>query len=325
MARAHIVSTGMAVPERILNNYDLEKIVDTSDTWIRERTGMFERRLTDESTAASDLACAASKQALKAVEMAPEEIDAILLATISGDYVFPATACVLQQRIGAKNAMAFDLSAACSGYIYGLSVAQAYIESGRYKNVLLVGVDCLTKVVDWSDRNTCVLFGDGAGASILQPNGSAGVIDTVLGSDGGAVELLYQPCGGSRIPISEEAIRQKKHYLYLNGKEIFKYAVRAMAQSSLDVLQRARLTIEDISIVIPHQANIRILEAVAKRLGIPMEKFYLNIEKYANTSAATIPIAIHEALQDGRLQKGDIALLVSFGGGLTWGASLVQF
>ncbi len=325
MVRAHIVSTGMAVPDRILNNFDLEKLVDTSDEWIRERTGMFERRLTDEATAASDLAYEASLKAIEAAGSTVDDIDAILLATISPDYVFPATACVLQEKLGAKKAMAFDLSAACSGYIYGLSIAQAYIESGRYKNILLVGVDVLTKVVDWSDRNTCVLFGDGAGATVIQPNGEAGVLDTVLGADGAAVELLYQPCGGSRIPISEKAIQEKKHYLYLNGREIFKHAVRVMAQTSLKVLERCNLTLQDVSLIIPHQANVRILEAVASRLGVSMDLFYLNIEKYGNTSAATVPMAMHEALQDGRLKQGDIALLVSFGGGLTWGASVVKF
>ncbi len=326
--RAHIVSTGMAVPDRVVNNFDLEKIVDTSDQWIRERTGMFERRISDENTASSDLACQASKAALDNAGITPEEIDAILVATISGDYIFPATACVLQEKLGANHAMAFDLSAACSGYIYGLSIAKAYIESGMYKNLLLVGVDTLTKVVDWEDRSSCVLFGDGAGATIIQPNGisdGAGVLDAILGSDGSAAELLYQPCGGSKLPLTEERIREKKHCLYLNGREIFKHAVRVMAQTSEEILRRCGLTMDDIKLIIPHQANMRILESVAKRLGVSTERFYLNIEKYANTSGATIPIAIHEALQEGCLQKGDLALLVSFGGGLTWGSSIVKF
>jgi len=323
--RAHIVSTGMAVPERVVTNYDLEKMVDTSDQWIRERTGMFARRVSDEKTAASDLALAASRQALEGAGIEPGDLDAILVATISPDYVFPATACVLQHKLGLKQTPAFDLSAACSGYIYGLSVAQAYIESGRYKNILLVGADVLTKVVDWTDRNTCVLFGDGAGATVIQPNGTTGVLDTVIGSDGSAVELLYQPCGGSRIPISEEAIRQKKHYLYLNGREIYKYAVRAMSQAAVEVLKRCDRTIADVALIVPHQANIRIIEGVAKRLDVPLNKFYLNIEKYGNTSAATIPIALHEAIAEEKLKAGDLVLLVSFGGGLTWGASLVQF
>lgn len=325
MVRAYIVSTGMAVPDRIVTNSDLEKMVDTSDAWIRERTGMAERRLSDEHTAASDLALPASRDALRAAGLTPEDLDAVLVATISGDYVFPATACVLQHKLGAPNAMAFDLSAACTGYIYGLSVAQAYIESGRYRNILLVGVDMLTKVVDWTDRNTCVLFGDGAGATVIQPREEAGVLDTVLGSDGSAAELLYQPCGGTRIPISHEAIENKKHYLYMNGREIYKYAVREMVQCCRRVLERCGRSIGEVDLIIPHQANNRILEAVAQRLEVPMDRVFINIEKYANTSAATIPIALHEALQQGRLRKGSLTLFVSFGGGLTWGASLVQF
>lgn len=315
----------MAVPDRIVTNSDLEKMVDTSDAWIRERTGMAERRLSDEHTAASDLALPASRDALRAAGLTPEDLDAVLVATISGDYVFPATACVLQHKLGAPNAMAFDLSAACTGYIYGLSVAQAYIESGRYRNILLVGVDMLTKVVDWTDRNTCVLFGDGAGATVIQPREEAGVLDTVLGSDGSAAELLYQPCGGTRIPISHEAIENKKHYLYMNGREIYKYAVREMVQCCRRVLERCGRSIGEVDLIIPHQANNRILEAVAQRLEVPMDRVFINIEKYANTSAATIPIALHEALQQGRLRKGSLTLFVSFGGGLTWGASLVQF
>jgi len=325
VVRAYIVSTGMAVPDRIVTNSDLEKMVDTSDAWIRERTGMAERRLSDEHTAASDLALPASRDALRAAGLTPEDLDAVLVATISGDYVFPATACVLQHKLGAPNAMAFDLSAACTGYIYGLSVAQAYIESGRYRNILLVGVDMLTKVVDWTDRNTCVLFGDGAGATVIQPREEAGVLDTVLGSDGSAAELLYQPCGGTRIPISHEAIENKKHYLYMNGREIYKYAVREMVQCCRRVLERCGRSIGEVDLIIPHQANNRILEAVAQRLEVPMDRVFINIEKYANTSAATIPIALHEALQQGRLREGSLTLFVSFGGGLTWGASLVQF
>ncbi len=327
MVRAYIVSTGMAVPEKVINNFDLETMVDTTDKWIRERTGMFERHVSDENTAASDLALIASQQALDQAGMDPAELDAILLATISGDYAWPATACILQHKLGAKNAMAFDLSAACSGYIYGLSMSQAYIESGRYKNILLIGVDLLTKVVDWTDRGSCVLFGDGAGASIIQPNGSSsgGILETVLGADGSTVDLLCQPCGGSRFPITEEAIRQKKHYLYLNGREIFKHAVRVMTQTCHDVLKRCNLSLEDIKLIIPHQANVRIIEAVAQRLGVSIDRFFINVEKYANTSAATIPIALHEVREKGLIQSGDYVLMVSFGGGMTWGGGVVQF
>lgn len=326
MVLAHIVSTGMAVPQRVLTNHDLEKIVDTSDSWIRERTGMYARHVSDETVAASDLAYEASQSALEKAGINPEDLDAILMATVSGDYSWPATACILQHKLGAKNAMAFDLSAACSGFVYGLSIAQAFIESGQYKNILLVGVDLLTKVVDWSDRNTCVLFGDGAGAVIVQPNDSKGVLCSELGADGSASELLGQHCGGSRVPITPEAIAQKKHFLFMNGKEIFKSAVRVMAQTCFKVLERCHKSIDEVSLIIPHQANTRILDAVAQRLGLKLEeKFFVNIEKYANTSAATIPIALHEALQQGRLKEGDLVIFVSFGGGLTWGANLIQF
>jgi len=266
-----------------------------------------------------------SRQALEAAGITAQDLDAILLATISGDYVFPATACVVQYKLGLRDCMAMDLSAACTGYIYGLSMAQAYIESGMYSNILLIGVDVLTKVVDWSDRSTCVLFGDGAGATVIQPNEDRGVLGTVLGADGGAAELLYQPCGGSRVPISNEAINHKKHYLYMNGREIFKHAVRVMSQTCLNVLEKCGKSLDDVDLVIPHQANLRIIEAVAKRLGVSMENFFINVEKYANTSAATIPMALHEALEQGRLHEGDLVLFVSFGGGLTWGASLVQY
>lgn len=326
MAYAHIVSTGMAVPERVLNNHDLEKIVDTSDEWIRERTGMFERHVADDSIAASDLAYLASKQALDAAGVDPESLDAVLVATVSGDYSWPATACILQHKLGAKNAMAFDLSAACSGFVYGMTIAQAFVESGQYKNILLVGVDLLTKVVDWTDRNTCVLFGDGAGAVVVQPNDRKGVLCSEMGADGSAADLLGQHCGGSRYPITHDAIDKKEHFLFMHGKEIFKQAVRVMAQTCLKVLDRSQKSIDEVTLIIPHQANTRILDAVAQRLGVTLEdRFFLNIEKYANTSAATIPIALHEAMQTGRLKDGDLAIFVSFGGGLTWGANLIQF
>lgn len=326
MVLANIVSTGMAVPERVLTNHDLEKIVDTSDEWIRERTGMYARRVSDESIAASDLAYLASKQALDAAGVNPEDLDAVLVATVSGDYSWPATACILQHKLGAKNAMAFDLSAACSGFVYGLTVAQSFIVSGQYRNVLLVGVDLLSKVVDWTDRNTCVLFGDGAGAVVIQPNDHKGVLVSEMGADGSAADLLGQHCGGSRFPITKEAIDRKEHFLFMNGKEIFKQAVRVMAQTCLKVLEPCNKSINDVALIIPHQANTRILDAVAQRLGLTLaDHFFVNIDKYANTSAATIPIALHEARQEGRVKDGDLVIFVSFGGGLTWGANLVQF
>ncbi len=324
--RAHITATGMAVPERVVTNSDLEKMVETSDQWIRERTGMVERRVSDDKTAASDLAVSAAKQAIQNAGLTPKDIDAILVATISGDYPWPATACVVQHKLGANTVMAYDLSAACTGFLYGLSQASAFIETGKFHNILLIGVDLLTKTVDWTDRNTCVLFGDGAGAAIIQPNtNGSGVIDTLLGADGGAAEMLYQAAGGSRQPITEDAIKNGKHYLYMNGREIFKHAVRVMAQTVQSLLEKHGKTADDIALVIPHQANVRILEAVADRIGVSMDRFFLNINKYGNTSAATIPMATHEARQEGRLQNGDLVVMVSFGGGLTWGASLVQF
>ena len=324
--RAHITATGMAVPERIVTNLDLEKMVDTSDQWIRERTGMVERRVSDDKTAASDLAVAASNQAIQNAGIAPTDIDAILLATISGDYPWPATACVVQSKIGANPVMAYDLSAACTGFLYGLAQASAFIETGKFKNILLVGVDTLTKVLDWTDRNTCVLFGDGAGAAIIQPSqDKTGVIDTLLGADGGAAQMLYQPAGGSRTPITEDVLKEGKQYLSMNGREIFKHAVRVMTQTILALLKRNGKSSDDVTLVVPHQANIRILEAVSDRIGVGMDRFFLNIEKYGNTSAATIPMATHEARQQGRIKDGDLVVMVSFGGGLTWGASLVQF
>lgn len=323
MVHARIVSTGMAVPDHVMTNHDLEKMVDTSDEWIKERTGMSERRIANEDTAASDLALLASKQALERAGLHAEQLDAILVATITPDYPFPATACLLQDKLGAPNTMAFDLSAACTGFLYGLSVAQAYIESGLYKNVLLVGVDVLSKVVDWTDRNTCVLFGDGAGAAVLQPTDEGGIQKTILGSDGSSAELLYQHTGGSKHPVTLESVQGKSHCLYMNGRNIFKQAVRVMAQSCNDVLDQCDCKIEDVKMVIPHQANVRIIEAVADRLKLPMSSVYVNVHKYANTSAATIPMALHEAVMEEKVIAGDRLLFVSFGGGLTWGATLL--
>lgn len=323
MVHARIVSTGMAVPDHVMTNHDLEKMVDTSDEWIKERTGMSERRIADEDTAASDLALLASQQALERAGLHAGQLDAILVATITPDYPFPATACLLQDKLGATNTMAFDLSAACTGFLYGLSVAQAYIESGLYKNVLLVGVDVLSKVVDWTDRNTCVLFGDGAGAAILQPAVDAGIQKTILGSDGSSAQLLYQHTGGSKHPVNLDAVQEKSHCLYMNGRNIFKQAVRVMTQSCVDVLDQCDCNIEEITMVIPHQANMRIIEAIADRLKLPMSRVYVNVHKYANTSAATIPMALHEAVIEKKVVPGDRLLFVSFGGGLTWGATLL--
>jgi 3-oxoacyl-[acyl-carrier-protein] synthase-3 len=308
-----------------MTNHDLAKIVDTDDAWIRERTGVVERRVSDSDTASSDLALLAAKEALEQSGTPPEEVELILVATITPDHIFPATACLLQDRLGAKNAAAFDLSAACTGFIYGLSVAQAYVESDRYRRILLVGVDTLTKTVDWGDRATCVLFGDGAGAAVLGPDPDRGVVHTVLGADGRYADLIIQNAGGSRVPMSREVIDAKQHFIRVKGREVYRHAVTVMTTVALDCLSQCGLSKDDIRWFIPHQANLRIIEGVSERLEVPMDRFVVNVHKYANTSAATIPIALHEALLDRRISENDHVLMVSFGSGLTWGASIVKF
>jgi len=322
---ARILGTGICLPERVVTNKDLEKIVSTSDEWIRERTGVVERRVSDADTAASDLAVVAATEAMDRAGVTPDEIEAVLVATITPDQIFPATACIVQHRLGIKNAMAVDLSAACTGFLYALSVAQAYVESGRYRRILAIGVDLLTKTVDWGDRATCVLFGDGAGAAVIGPDPDNGVLHTILGADGQYGDLIIQRAGGSRIPISREAIDAGHHYIQVKGREVYRHAVTVMTSVALDCLKHCGLSKDDIRWLIPHQANLRIIEGVSERLEIPMERFVVNVQKYANTSAATIPIALHEAILDGRIVKGDIVLMVSFGSGLTWGASVMRF
>lgn len=323
--RARILGTGIGLPQRVMTNHDLAEIVDTTDAWIRERTGVVERRVSDSDTASSDLALLAARQALEQSGTHPEEIEVVLVATITPDHIFPATACLVQDRLGAKKAVAFDLSAACTGFIYGVSVAQAYIESGRYNRILVVGVDTLTKTVDWGDRATCVLFGDGAGAAVLGPDPDRGVVHTVLGADGHYADLIIQNAGGSRIPMSREAIDDGQHFIRVKGREVYRHAVTVMTSVALDCVSQCGLTKDDIRWLIPHQANLRIIQGVSERLEIPMDRFVVNVQKYANTSAATIPIALHEALLDGRISADDYVLMVSFGSGLTWGASVVKF
>lgn len=325
MKRACITATGMAVPSKVLTNDELSKIVDTTDEWIRTRTGMVQRYVTNGHEASSDIALAASRQALESAGMAPNELDAIILATITPDYIFPSTACVLQSRLGAGSCAAFDLSAACTGFVYALSVADGFIASGAFQKILVVGVDLLTKTVNWHDRGTSVLFGDGAGAVVVEPSGDKGVLGSTLHANGDLAELLYQPCGGSRIPMSHEALDKGKQYIVVKGREIYRHATSCMPEAVLEVLQKCGKTLEDVKLIIPHQANLRIIEAVGQRLNLPIEKFYINIQKYANTSAATVPIAIHEALLDGSIREGDLVVTVSFGAGLTWGANLIQF
>jgi len=324
--RARIVATGSYVPERVLTNFDLEKMVDTSDEWIRERTGIRERRIADEKEAASDLAYEAAKAAFKKTDIKAKDIELIMVATITGDMPTPATACHLQHKLGVKKSAAFDVNAACSGFLYGLSVADSFIRSGTYKRILLVGTELLSRVTDWEDRSTCILFGDGAGAAILEAtNEDRGIISTHLRSDGGLWDLLHMPGGGSRYPVSRDSMKKKMHYLKMKGNETFKIAVRTLEGMVEKTLAENRLKASQLSLLIPHQANLRIIQATAERLGIPMDRVFVNIDKYGNTSAASIPIALDEAIREGRIRDGDYVLLEAFGGGLTWASVLIKW
>ena len=324
--RSEIVGTGSAVPERILTNRDLEKMVETSDEWIVSRSGIHERHVTDDQTATSDLASLAARRALEEAKISPEELDLIMVATATPDMVFPSTACLLQDILGAKNAAHMDLVAACSGIVYGLSISDAIISSGRYRTILVIGAETLTKITDYQDRSTCVLFGDAAGAVILRPTQEdRGVLETYLGGNGSLWRLLYMPAGGSRMPASHETVDKRLHTIKMSGNEVFKAAVKAMGDAALKVLQQAGLTSQDVDLMIPHQANIRIIRATAKRIHLPIERVYINIDRYGNTSAASIPLALDEARRKGLGKKGDIWLLVAFGGGFTWGSVLIRW
>lgn len=324
--KSMITGLGFAVPDKILTNGDLESIVETSEEWIKERTGMSERHICDEATAASDLGTEAAKKAMAMAGVNAKDLDIIIVATVTGDTPFPATACYVQKNLGATNAAAFDISAACSGFLYGLTVADNFVLNDAYRNILVIGVEILTKITDYTDRKTCVLFGDGAGAAIIQPSdGKRGIIKTYIKSDGQLTDLLYMPGGGSRHPASHETIDQRLHYIKMEGPEVFKAAVTAMGDAAVNVLKLAGIKSKQLALLIPHQANNRIIQATAKRIKLPMEKVFINIEKYGNTSAASIPIALTEAVEQGRLQRDDYCLLVSFGGGFTTGAVLLKF
>ncbi|MEI6845601.1 MAG: beta-ketoacyl-ACP synthase III [Candidatus Firestonebacteria bacterium] len=323
---AKITGVGFYAPEKILTNKDLEKMVDTSDEWIKTRTGMSERHIADEKTATSDLA---TKAALKAIEMAkitPEEIDVIIVGTVSPDKLFPSTACIVQNNIKASKAAAFDLSAACSGFIYGLTVARGLIATKEAKTILVIGADCLSKLTDWTDRNTCILFGDGAGAAILQATEEdTGLLSSYIFSDATKADLLQVPAGGTRVPFSEEVLKNRSNFIKMEGNEVFKNAVKGMERAIDTALLKVGLKYEDVSLVIPHQANIRIIESIAKRMKLPAEKVFINLDKYGNTSSASIPIAITEAYEQGRLKKGDILVITAFGAGLTMGAAVIRW
>ncbi len=306
MMNAGLVGVGHYVPERVLTNQDLEKMVDTSDEWIRTRTGIEERRIADDDMNTSDMAYLASKKALEDANIKAEDLDLILVATVTPDYPFPSVGCLLQEKLGATNAAAMDLSAACAGFMYGMITAGQYINNDTYKNILVVGVEKLSKITDWEDRNTAVLFGDGAGAAVIAPvTEGRGILSFELGSDGAGAKHLYQEPNG---------------FMAMNGREVFKFAVRQMGQSAINVIDKAGLTKEDVDFLIPHQANIRIMEASRQRLELPIEKMATTVKKYGNTSSSTIPIALSEAMEEGRVKEDDVVILVGFGGGLTWGA-----
>ena len=321
-----IIATGSYVPERILTNLDLERIVDTTDEWIRTRTGISERRIAAADEATSDMATKAAIAAMDQAGVNAKEIDLIIVATVTPDMFFPATACWVQKKLGAVRAACFDISAACSGFLYAMEIAQQFISTHVYNTVLIVGADKLSSIVNWTDRNTCVLFGDGAGAAILRNRGAShGVIATHMGSDGEFAEILFMPGGGSRCPITTENIGQQLNTIKMQGKETYKQAVTAMSDAADRALEAAGLKYDEIACVIPHQANMRIIEAIAHRMRLPIEKFYVNLEKYGNTSAAAVAIALDEAHRAGRFKVGDYILLVVFGGGLTWASSVIQW
>jgi 3-oxoacyl-[acyl-carrier-protein] synthase-3 len=310
----------------VLTNFDLKSMVNTSDEWIIERTGIRERRIAGKDEAASDLAYEASQRALKSSGIKAKDIDLIILATTTPDMVFPSTACLLQDRLNAKKAVAFDVSAACSGFIYALSVADQFIKEGIYKTALVVGSEVLSRITDWNDRATCILFGDGAGAVVLQASlDRRGIISVHLHSDGALKDLLYIPGGGSRNPASKRTIEKGLHYIKMKGNETFKVAVRNLEEVALEAINSNNLKPSDIDLFIPHQANLRIIQAIAKRLNLSMDKVLVNIDRYGNTSAASIPIALDEASSEGRLKEGDLILMEAFGGGLTWASALVRW
>lgn len=321
-----VAGVGSYLPTRILTNADLEKMVETSNDWIVTRTGIKERRLAAADEFTSDMAALAAHRAMEMAGVSADQIDLIIVATITPDMPFPNTACLVQRKIGAHRAAAFDVEAACSGFIYALEIGQQFITSRTYDTVLVIGAEKLSSIVDWTDRNTCVLFGDGAGAAILQNrSGSHGLLTAVMGADGNNADLLYMPGGGSRCPATNDSVAARQHYLRMTGKETFKSAVQAMYGAAKEALKRCELDITQIKCVIPHQANQRIIDAVGDRLGATPEQLFVNLDRYGNTSAASVAIALDEAVRSGRVQHGDLILIVAFGAGLTWGAAVIEW
>lgn len=326
MPYAHITGWGMSVPHKVMTNDDLSKIVDTNDEWIKDRTGIRERHIAAEGDTSSSLGLEASYKALMVAGLLPSDLDLIICSTSTPEHIFPATACIIQDKLGASNAGAFDLSAACSGFIYAMGIGAQAIKAGTAKAVLVIGTETLSRFVDWTDRNTCILFGDGAGAFILQASEKpGGVQNFVMHSDGSGGEFLSLPAGGSAHPASEITVHAGMHFIHMNGKEVFRFATRVMAQATQEVAEKSGWKVEDLSLVVPHQANLRIIDAAARGLKLPMEKFMVNLDRYGNTSTASIPIATVEAIQSNRIKPGDKLVFVGFGAGLTWGALAAEW
>ena len=326
MPYAHITGWGMSVPEPVLTNDDLARMVDTNDAWILERTGIRERRIARATDFPSTLGASAALKALAIANLKPGDLDLVICSTSTPEHLFPATACLIQDQIGATKAGAFDLLAACTGFIYAVNMAAQSIRSGSIKNALVIGTETLSRFVNWEDRNTCILFGDGAGAFVLQASEQpGGILSAVMHSDGSGSDLLVLPAGGSRNPVTEATIREGQHYIYMDGKEVFRFATKVMASSTEEVLKSVGLTKEDVNVIIPHQANLRIIDAAARGLKLPIDRFFINLERYGNTSTASIPIATVEAAEKGRLKAGDKVVFVGFGAGLTWGALVAEW
>lgn len=321
-----IIGTGSFLPDKVLSNKDLENMVETSNEWIITRTGIKERRIAPQDMATSDLCLEAAKKALAMAKITAEDLDMIIVATVTPDHAFPATACILQDRLGAHKAAAFDLEAGCSGFMYAFTIASQFIQNGNYRYVLILGAETFNKIVNWEDRTTCILFGDGAGAAVVGPvKESYGMLSFSLGADGSGGPWLIQPAGGSRMPATFDTVTNNLHTIHMKGQDVFKFAVKAMADSAFEVLEKAGLKPRDVDWLIPHQANTRIIEAAIRRLGIPLEKTIINLDRYGNMSSASIPVALDEALGEGKIKKDDIVLLVAFGAGMTTGASVLRW
>lgn len=326
LMNVEILGTGSCLPKNVVTNFDIEKIVDTSSEWIMNRTGIESRRIADDDTATSDLSVKAAKRAMEMAGITAEQLDMIIVGTVTPDMVFPSTACIVQAELGAVNASAFDVVAACSGFLYGLTIAKQFIATKTNKYILVIGAETLSKILDWDDRNTCILFGDGAGAVVLGPTEEdRGILSTHMGADGNGGKFLNVPAGGSRLPASTTTVKENLHYIKMDGSEVFKFAVRIMGNAAKKALEGCGLGVEDIDLLVPHQANIRIISSAAKRLKLPIDKVYVNLNKYGNMSAASIPVALDEAVRGGHVNRGDNVVLVGFGGGLTWGSCVIKW